>query len=414
MMFGLYPLWWLVGVVDVMWYGMALVMLLYLRRRSSILAPRGFGVWLFFLVVALISMIELDTGPRIVGFGYRYGIYLACTVLLIYVYNDRETLSARFLTGLATGFWLVTVAGGYLGLLLPTAVIATPMSKILPQQLVQNELVNQMVVRRFAQYNPESYFQLDPRPSAPFLYTNNWGNVYSLLLPLVIAYLILVRRERRFWPLVAAIPVSLVPAFLTLNRGMFIGLGLSLAYVVFRLVLLRQARGIVALVALAAVVGGVFLTLPVADRLTYRVENSGTNTSRASLYAQVVESTWESPFFGQGAPRPSETANTPPVGTQGQLWQVLYSHGVAAAMAFIGWFLLAFVTSLRRRDPVGLAANCILLVGTVETLYYGLVPNGLPLMMIAAGLALRGQDSVGLSAQVRQSSRLDQGVVPAP
>lgn len=408
MMFGLFPLWWVVGVVDVMWFVMALVMLLYLRRRSALRAPRGFGFWLFFVVWSMLSVIELDSALRLVGFGYRLGLYLACTVLFLYVYNGRDRLTARFVTGVATVFWLITIAGGYLGLLLPTAVVRTPMSYVLPSSLVSNELVNQMVIRRFAQYNPESYFHIDPRPSAPFLYTNNWGNVFSLLVPLVIAYLIQVRHERRFWLLLPALPLGLVPAFLTLNRGMFIGLGVALVYAAVRLALLRHARAILALILLGVMVVGAFLVLPVGERLSNRLENSATNTSRSTLYEEVWQSTKESPLFGRGAPRPAESTGTPPVGTQGQMWLVLYSHGVAALVGFVGWFLVAFVVSLRRHDAVGLASNCVLIVGIVELTYYGLLPNGLPLMMIAAALATRGEDVAVSRAPARSPA------VPSP
>ncbi|MFN8195867.1 MAG: O-antigen ligase family protein [Nocardioidaceae bacterium] len=391
-MFGLFPLWWALGCVDMMLFPMAVVMLLYLRRRSALRAPRGFGLWLFFLAWSAVSVIELDSALRIVGFGYRLAIYLSCTVLFLYVHNGRDRLSARFVAGLAVVFWATTIVGGFLGLFFPKTVIRTPLSYVLPGALTNNELVNQMVIRRFAQYNPDSYFQIAPRPSAPFLYTNNWGNVFSLLFPLVIAYLVLVRRERRFLVLALAVPIGFVPAVLTLNRGMFLGLAVSLAYISLRLALLRHARAIlgVTLIGVLAVVA--VLVLPVGDRLDNRLENSATNESRTTLYGEVLKSTADSPLFGMGAPRPAESAGNPPVGTQGQLWLVLYSHGPAAVVGFFGWFLVAFIGSLRRRDAIGLAVSCMLLVGLVEFIYYGLLPYGLPLLMIAAGLALRSEE----------------------
>jgi len=38
---------------------------------------------------------------------------------------------------------------------------------------------------------------------------------------------------------------------------------------------------------------------------------------------------------------------------------------------------------------MSLAAGTIILVGTVELLYYGILPNGLPIMMVATAMALR-------------------------
>lgn len=391
-MFGLYPVWWLLGIVDLLWLPFAVVLLLYLYRRSAVRAPRGFGFWLFFLVWMTFSAIELDSASRLLGFSYRWGLYVAFTLLFLYVYNARPHLSERFLLGLLTLFWGYVVAGGLLGALFPTAEIATPISRLVPEELLTNELVNQMAVRRFSQFNPDAYAYIDPRPSAPFLYTNNWGNAYSLLLPLVVAYLVAVRRERRFWPLVAVAVVSLAPAFLTLNRGMFLGLGVAMVYATVRLGLNRHAKALVAL-ALMGVLGTVtYVALPVQDRLENRLEASASTQSRAALYTEAWEATKESPLFGHGAPRPSAKKGAPSVGTQGQLWMVLYSHGIPAVVGFLGWFLAVILASLRRLDVVGLAASTLVVVGTLELTYYGLLPQGLPLMMIAAALVLRPED----------------------
>lgn len=192
--------------------------------------------------------------------------------------------------------------------------------------------------------------------------------------------------------LVMALPIGFVPAVLTLNRGMFLGLAIALAYISVRLALLRRTRAILGLATIAIALVIAVLILPVGDRLSYRLENSATNESRTSLYEEVLQSTLQSPLFGMGAPRPSQDVGYPPVGTQGQLWLVLYSHGPVALIGFVGWFLIAFVGSLKRHDTIGLATSTILIVGTIEIGYYGLLPNGLPLMMIAAAIALRGPD----------------------
>ncbi len=389
-LFVFFPIWWALGVADMIWMPAALVMALYLQRAGAVQAPRGFGVWLLFLGFAACSVIMLTTGGDLIGFIYRYAIYLSATVLFLYVYNARTTLTARFMTGVLTCWWLTTVVGGYLGLLFPAAVIRTPMSFLLPGGLQANDLVNHMVIRRFAQYNPDSYFQIDPRPSAPFLYTNNWGNVYSLLLPFVIVYLLEVRRERRFWPLALMLPVSVVPAIATLNRGMFLAVGVSLVYVAARMVLRRNVRAL-AILSAVAIVGVIGLVLfPVQGRLEARLSGStNSNTDRTSLYVSALQLVPDSPLFGLGGPQPSFSAVEAPVGTQGQVWQLLVSYGPIATAAFVGFFLLAFRRVRRRVDPMGIACATVLLVGTMEMAYYGIVPNGLPLMMIAAAVGLR-------------------------
>lgn len=388
-LFALYPLWWLAGLVDVAWIIAAGVMTLYLLRTTGVRAPRGFGWWLLFLVWMTLSASQLDTFGRAVGFSYRALLYYANAVIFLYVYNARHRLTERLVAGLMTGFWLITVVGGYLGMLLPTTVVRTPLSYVLPGVLVDNELVNHMVIRRFAQYNPESFVVVEPRPSAPFLYTNNWGNAYSLLLPFVIIYLIRTRGERRFWFVLAMLPVSLLPALSTLNRGMFLGLAVTALYLSVRYLLLGNVRVLAAVVGVGVVAGLAFTQLSVSEELSSRVEETSTTEDRLEIYRQTIVSVQDSPIFGLGAPRPSANPNIPPVGTHGQFWMVMHSHGVLGVVLFTGWFASCFFRSLRRTDSTGIHTNAIIVVGVMETAYYGFLPQGLPILMIACALAVR-------------------------
>ncbi|MVA75308.1 hypothetical protein GC722_04590 [Auraticoccus sp. F435] len=400
-----YPLWWVLGLGDSAWILLAGVMLLLLRG-TRVQVPRGFGVWLLFLVWMACSALMLDSGGRLIGFAYRYLLYATCTVFFLYLYNARSTLTVQRVLGVLCGFWVVVWVGGYLGLLAPTFELRTPLTWVLPDGLLANELVSEMAVRRLTQYNPDAYNVIDPRPSAPFLYTNGWGNAYSVLLPLVLAYLGTLRRGWWFWTVVVMVPVSLVPAFLSLNRGMFLGLGVALVYVVVRLALRGHWRALVVLVAVALVAGGLLTLLPVTERLSNRLEVSSTTEDRASLYLETLRRTAESPLLGYGAPRPSETAGAPSAGTQGQFWMVLFSHGVVGAVLFVGWLLVLLAKTLRAPGTVGLVCHTVVLVTLVEIFYYGIVASGLMLALVAAALALRHTEAV---ADVRRPGLLLRG-----
>lgn len=391
---GLIPVWWLSGFVDLIWMPMALVMAVYMVNAGNMKAPRGFGVWLLFLAWMSCSIVQVDSATHAIAFLYRAAIYVSATVFFLYVYNSGRGLSSRRVCGALTMYWLWAVIGGYLGVLAPNVAFKTPFYYVLlhlSPSVAGNDFVNHMVVRRLAQYNPDSYLGVAARPSAPFLYANNWGNAYSLLFPFVVAYLISVRGTRRFWFVLAAIVASPVPAFLTLNRGMLIGLVVAAVYVGFRLAL-RGHLLATAAILVAVVVGALLFNALAASRLETRLQGSGTST-RASLYQQSLDLVPQSPVFGYGVPPTSTDPNAPPVGTQGQFWLVLVSHGPVALAAFMGWFAIAFLRGRRRRDPPGVAAATVLLVSLVELGFYGVVPYGLPIMMIAAGLATRGSDA---------------------
>ncbi|WP_130011472.1 O-antigen ligase family protein [Serinicoccus sediminis] len=385
-----YPVWWALGVVDFAWIIFAALQVLFLVQGGAVRAPRWFGLWLAFLVWMTLSVTQLDTFSRLIGFGYRHLIYLSATVVFLYIYNGRQRLHDRFMLGLITVYWLITVAGGFLGMLLPTTVVRTPLARVLPGFLLNNELVNHMVVRRFAQYDPNSFFGVDPRPSAPFLYTNNWGNAYSLMLPFVILYLLHVRGRRRFWLLLPVLPLSFIPAAATLNRGMFLGLAIAAVYLGVRY-LLRGRPIVLISLTLASLLGlSAFAVSSFDEEISSRVQETSTTEDRAEIYIQTLRSVQENPILGLGAPRPSTNPNIPPVGTHGQFWIVIHSHGLPAVTFFVGWFAFVFFSSLRRRDDVGTVANAVLLVALAEFFYYGFLPVGLMLTMISSALALRG------------------------
>lgn len=392
-MLSLYPLWWVLGFGSIAWIPLAGCMAVLMYRRGRIRVPRGLSIWFLFLLFMCVSVINIEAPSRLIGFSYRALLYATVTVVFIYIYNAREELTARRVLGATTAFLAFAVVGGFAGILFPTFSFSTPLGYIIPKSLQANELVGEMVERRLTQHNPDSWFAMDPRPSAPFLYTNQWGNVYSLALPMALSYLARFRRherDARFWLTVLLIPVSLVPALLTLNRGMFIGLAVAGLYMFFRYVLTRNRVGAlsIGLVGVVALVAA--QALGVGDRLLERVETSSSTEDRATLYQETWARTLGSPIFGYGAPRPSVYEGMPSAGTQGHIWTVMFSFGLPALAFFmlaLAW--LAYRTHRVQSTP-DLLLHTVQLVILVEVLYYGVLPNGLVLSFAAAALLMRG------------------------
>ncbi|WP_431074405.1 O-antigen ligase family protein [Microbacterium phyllosphaerae] len=399
-MLAFFPLWWVLGFAEMAWIPLAACMVVLMVRRGGIQVPRGFAIWLMFIVLMCASVIGIDTSGRMIGFVYRALLYIMITVVFVYVYNARETLTMRYVLGVLTLFWLWAVLGGFAGIIAPEFSFRTPLSYVLPQGLQANELIGEMVVRRLTQYNPDSWLALDPRPSAPFLYTNGWGNVYSITLPMVVAYLTLIPRGRRFWLLIVTIPLSLVPAFLTLNRGMFIGLAVAAAYLFFRFALAGRLRAVALLSVIGVIAGIAAVALDVGSKLTDRVETSSSTEDRANLYEETFVRTLQSPFFGYGAPRPSFTDGAPSAGTQGHLWMVMFSHGFPALICFLLALVWMFFATARASSTAMLVLHTVQLVILVEVFFYGVLPNGLILTFPAAALAMRELRTKPLSPPV--------------
>lgn len=405
-MFVLFPLWWVLGPGDMAWIPFGVIMTLLMVRRGGIQVPKSFALWLMFLLLMAVSVIGLDSFGRVLGFIYRGAGYLTFTAVFVYIYNSRQRLTARYVLGVLSVFWVWTVLGGYASLAAPTFTFNTVLHYMLPNGLLSNELISEMATRRLTQFKPDGWLELDPRPSAPFLYTNSWGNVYSMLLPVVFCYVKMAWGTRRALLLVTLVPLSLIPAFLTLNRGMFLGLGVAFAFIAVVALLGRQRKLLAAAIIVVALLGGSALALDVGERISDRTEASSTTEDRANLYQETFERTLESPLFGYGAPRPSETPGAPSAGTQGQIWTVMFSHGLPALFFFLAWLTWSFLATLQTRDPVRIGLTSVLLIILVESAYYGVGTNGLILAMAVAAVLMRCRSLDGrehVTAQSRAS-----------
>ena len=95
-----------------------------------------------------------------------------------------------------------------------------------------------------------------------------------------------------------SLPLSLPPAFLTLNRGMFLSLGVGLAVLGVRATLRGNMRVAASIVGVVVLGGIAMLFIPVTELIDQRVSSSDTNTDRMSLYMEVLRRVGNSPLIG--------------------------------------------------------------------------------------------------------------------
>ena len=127
----------------------------------------------------------------------------------------------------------------------------------------------------------------------------------------MLAYLLRLRNRWAQVGLVVALLLSTVPAVKTSNRGMFIGLGIVVAYVLLRQLFARNWRAVAFGVGVAAVgVIGLFATGTVAEILG-RQNYSDSTGGRAALYKSTWEATLQSPIVGYGTPRMEPSVGAP-------------------------------------------------------------------------------------------------------
>ncbi|MBQ0906614.1 O-antigen ligase family protein [Micromonospora sp. U21] len=388
-MFGLVPLWWLAGAFYLIWplFGAVLLALLIVRGRVPL--PPATGIWLLFLALVLLSATQLPSPVSLLPFGLRLGDYVTALVVGVYVYvyaRERADPAAALVPICA--FWIGLVALGWLGVLAPRFELTTPMEMLLPGGVAGHPYMQDLVHVTATEY---SELALNPiyRPAAPFPYTNNYGSAYAMMLPCVVAYTMLRRRGILRWALLVSLPLSLAPAFLTLNRVMFASLGVGLAVLGVRAALRGNVRVGASVVGVLVIGGLTTLLIPVADLINSRVESSDTNSDRFSLYAEVIRRIADSPWLGYGAPVTVDTVTAEvPVGTQGQLWTVLFSHGVPALLCFLAWFVIVTLKIARARSAPGQWLAVVPVICLVQIPFYGMADPTITIAYFGVAVAM--------------------------
>jgi hypothetical protein len=413
----LYPLWWALGLGVLIFPILAVPMLvLLLRRRTAgrpIRLPPGFVWWMLFLAAVVVSIAALGADPpgtvaehgsdRLLPALYKLGMYVALTLLLVYAGNLTEAeMPRRRLIRLLGWLFVVTVAGGLLGVVAGGFQFTAPVEWLLPAG-VRNRGFVQSLVHPYAAQIMDLVGSARPRPAAPWGYTNTWGNNFCLL----VCWLVVAA-----WPggpgkrllAVLCLGVSVVPAVLSLNRGLWIGLALLLAYVAARYVLAGRVwiLGVVAVAAAALSVA--LIASPLGDVVNARLDNGKSNGVRSFLVDRALDGFVDSPVIGYGGTRNTlggrqsitvgesagcERCGNFTVGGNGQLWQLLYSHGAAGTAGYLGFFAYGLWRFRRDRSAVGIAGSAAIVTSFAAMLWYNALVTPLAFLFLAYALLWR-------------------------
>ncbi len=394
-LFVAFPIWWGLGLSAFIWAIIAVPMAVALVWRRRTKAPVAMVLWFAFVSWVLLSGVQLDNIDRITTFVYRFSLYVGAGVLFLYVYNMPRSsrLDVRVLR-ILTIFWIIVVVGGYAGILLGGHTFTPPLFHLLPHKLRTNPFVQGLVLPVMAEVQKFLGFPV-PRPAAPFEYTNEWGGNMAVLTLVALASAAAAGRGLRRRFIVVVLAASVVPMIFSLNRGMFLSLAFGILYVTVRLAIRGRVGALVSVLAVIALTAGIVALTPLGHLLASSFDSAHghSNTTRLSLYQQASAGANASPMFGYGAPQQSnqvgQLAGTPQIGTQGQLWMVLYSNGYPALVLFIGFFLAVLWQTRRARGTAGLWLHTVPLVALVQIPVYGLLRGELQVVMVVAALAYR-------------------------
>ena len=402
------PLWWALGVTDLILPVLAAPLAWQLRRRR-LRVPRGFWLWWLFLVWVAASSLMLnfqvpDTlGSEGIGRYIAYTVrllqYVSVTVILLYVgtSTEKELPRARLIRWIA---WLgvFCVALGVAAMVFPSYEFETLLTRFMPDSLVGGSGTARLAQVQDIIGDPEA------RPAAPFAYTNAWGNVLSLcLIWAVLAWGVMGSLGKRVM-LVVLIAVAAVPIIHSLNRAVWIGMLLALAYVIVRLAVRgRLLVGFISL-AVASAAAVVFVMSPLSTLVSERLDNPHSNDIRASLADASWRAAEASPIIGAGSTRLTigsgnsiavgASADCPKcgnrvIGSTGQFWLLLIAQGFVGAALYLGFLLRMAWFGRKDASPLGIAATLVLLLQVFYAFFYTGLTVPLTISMVSAGLLWR-------------------------
>jgi hypothetical protein len=410
-LFGGFPIWWALGLSSVICILFAAPMLVWLLARGRVRVPTGFGLWLAFLFWMLLSATQLDEARRWYAFSYRAVLYLSMTVLFVYVYNlPRSAMPTRRIVLALAVFWAAVICFGFAALAWPHFQVTSPLYPLLPEQVAASPYAQDLFNPKLAQVQTFIGYALT-RPAAPFTYTNEWGGAVGLLTPMALAAIGLARSYLVRNAIRLLLVASLVPIVISANRGLWVGLAAGLVYAAVRVAVRGNARALVAIVGFLALVAVLVLATPLDRYVADRLAHQHSNERRESLTEQAVTGALEQPLLGYGGPRESsETPNAPDIGTHGQVYLVIFSHGIPGLAFFLGWWLWTVLASRKAATGPPLWCHVALLIGVLEFLYYDMMPTQLHLMMAVAAVAFRDREAQAAAAGRRSLTQTQESL----
>jgi hypothetical protein len=413
-----YPVWWLLGVTQLMTILVAIPMAAQVLRRRPVVLPHGWGWWSLFLVWVSMGVFVLwsDAPGAVPGgglgragvFAYGFAMYLACTVALLWIANlTPAELPFGRLAAILSWMFVVTTVGGLAGVFLSHVELKSALELVLPGSLSSNAFVKALIHPQFADVQ-EVLGRPEARPTAPFPYANTWGSALALSLPyFVVAWFRDGTRLRRLAGTGIALG-ALVPVVFSLNRGLWICLAAGAGYLV--VVQLRNGRVAPALAAigLLAVAALVLWFSPLGGLVAERLDNQHSNDRRGELLVQTVESAATgSPIIGFGGTRDVQgsfasiaggstpdcpACGVPPLGTQGHLWLVIFAQGLVGAAFFLLFFLTSAWRTWHHHSTAARVGFLLVFFFLIQMFVYDTL--SLPLMLVMLGIGAAWRESV--------------------
>lgn len=421
-----FPLWWVLGLSTFIFPILALPMAVHLkrlRRCRPLRLPPAFTLWALYLAWQIISLAAFRLSPpgtyaggastRLIGIALNLIEMAGITITLLYVVNLPVALVSQLrLSRWLSGFFLTVAAGGVLGIVASHLSFPSALELVLPHRVRSNSYVQSLVHPATSQLQ-SVLGAVQGRPSAPFGFTNTWGNTISLLLVFFIASWIVLGSLRRRLIGLALVAISVVPIIFSLNRGLWIGLAVTALWVTLRHIHAGRVRsGLLMLSGMVAVIAVIALS-PLGSIIQTRLENGVSDSIRLFVAGYSIEAAHDSPLIGYGSNRHiygsvssiavGETSNCDkcggvPTGSTGELWSIMFDNGLVGVALHYSFFLAQLWYFRRRTAALDEASLAVIALVFVYMLFYGAIPVAPTITMIAVGMLARTEPASAVAS----------------
>ena len=380
------------GLHGMVWCLPAVVLGSRILLSKKVRFPRSTIPLVLFVLWALLSATVIPTGTGYILFTYRWLLFAGALASLVWIVNmPEDKVSSDQIVDWLAWLFIALVVFGYLGIAAPHFAMKSPFQLMLGSAGNRGFSI-EITSWRLAETQGFLGHPL-PRPAAPFGGTNGWGAAMGILTPFFIRSWIVgvdAARRRRGYVIGA---LALYPIVISVNRGLWISLGVGLVYYAARKALRGRLGPVLVLAGVALWLVLALLFTPMGTLVSNRLNSSGTtrsNNTRADLYHLAFQGAKDSPLIGNGTPTREADApvGTPPVGTHGLIWYLMFVHGFVGLGLFMTWLIIEVIRSGRVRRSNTWWTHLSLLMALVEVPFYGLLPQ-VVIFGVAAGLAHR-------------------------
>jgi hypothetical protein len=391
MLIALLPLWWALGVDQLIWLAAApyVALRLLIGQRGRVRLPMPLRWLALFIGVQFVSLFFIAEAERYITFVRTTGAYIAAWCVALVIVNTVDTArKVRLVIGVLVGTLIVVALLGLLGIVgVWRPQFTAPIALLIPDSLENTDYGANLVVRKLG---GESWFTLLGsyyRLAGTFFYPTTYAAALLMIIPLALLSFWTARSLLSWGLLGAALLLFAVNLLYTTGRLAMVGVVAGGAYFVLFASRWRTLSRMTAVALLALVIGALLVwmwqegELPGAiieplDELVF-ARGAGSVNDRGNIYAETLTSALERPLFGWGTERDLPTLGDFPAGSHSYYLGVLYKYGGVGLLIFacMGASIWHSTRPPRTRSATGDARSLVRLLWYGRWLLIGLVVN---------------------------------------